>query len=862
MFSTQDQSFDSLAQRQMSLQGAPPIFGDGYGVRPGSYNEYQDGEGKVRPAWERFAKRLNHAGPDGLNQAWSRGEDLLRENGISYNLFSDLSDSQRPWNLDPLPAMISESEWRPLKAAVIQRAKLWNAVLKDCYGARTLMAHGLIPPALLYGQTNFNRCLPPASGPGTFLTSYAVDVARSPDGSWKVLADRTEAPNGMGFALENRIILSNVFPETSDELRLVRLASFFQNLRNSLFANAPVGLDDPHVVLLSPGPEDRAYFEDSYLARYLGITLAVGQELTIRNDRVYLKTISGLQRVHVIYRRVHESSLDPLEGSSGSADGVPGIMRAVRAGTVAIINPPGTGIAETPALMPFLPAISRHFFNEDLAIPSIDTIWGGEEPDLINQLPEQASLLKTAFGPRRNAPILLNRLNAEEQKSISDQVKADPSAFVLQREMDFSSSPVWTGLEAEGRPVAFRLFLFANGDGYDVMPGGLVRCASAPETLPGLSLANDSGSKDLWILGEEKSEKPHQTNQSINLSIRRSTGPLSSRAADNLCWIGRYSERTEFATRVLLDIVLGLTTDQATASRVAPSSTSVAPLLATLADYGYLSPKEVTQLGQYPGPDAVREMILPVFFESKARDAKSTLATLPKTIQSLSHLASLSRDRLSNESWRIIREHSILQREKVPQTLVALRPIFQKALLNHSAFNGTCRENITRTQGWYFLNIGRRIERINWLLSLMDQLMKADPKLPPGLLETALSINDTTLTYRFRYRGAPQPRPALDLILFDPSNPRSLAYQLRELDSDLHSLPTPSESTILRPAHRIILRALHYLQTEPPSTEEGVSQEDELARLQTFITDFKGELSLFTEQLGYEFFSHVGFTTS
>lgn len=862
MFSSQDQSFDSLTQRQMSSSGINPIFPASYRVRKTSYDEYQDAQGGIRPAWENFSKRLNEAGPDALNQAWGRGEDLLRENGISYNLFSEKSSNQRPWNLDPLPLMIAEKEWNTLRAAVTQRAKLWNMILKDCYGARTLMSQGLIPPALLYGQTNFNRFLPPASGAGSFLTSYAVDVARSPDGSWTVLADRTEAPNGMGFALENRIILSNVFPETSEELRLVRLASFFQNLRNSLFAHAPAGLDEPRVVLLSPGPTDRAYFEDAYLARYLGITLAVGQELTVRNDRVYLKTISGLQRIHVIYRRVNEIDIDPLEGTSGSADGVPGIMRAIRAGTVAMINPPGTGIAEAPAMMPYLPAIARHFLGEDLAIPSIETLWGGEHSDLISKLPGQASLLKNALGPRRNSPIPLDRLSLEEREKISQKVQADPSAFVLQREMDFSSAPVWTGTEAEGRPVAIRLFLFANGDSYDVMPGGLVRCAATPDTLPGLSLVHDSGSKDLWILGEEKAEKPHQTNQKLHLSIRRSTGPLSSRAADNLCWIGRYSERTEFATRVLLEVVLGLTTDQATASRLAPSSSSVVPLLATLAANGYLSPEEVRLGRENPTPESIRNLILPVFFESQARDPKSPLSSLPKTIQSISHLASLSRDRLSNESWRIIREHGALQRAKVPQTLVSLRPIFQKALLNHSAFNGTCRENITRTQGWYFLNIGRRIERISWLLSLMEELMKADPSLPPGLLETALSINDTTLTYRFRYRGAPQPRPALDLILFDPGNPRSLAFQLNELDADLRALPSASDSTILRPAHRIILRALHYLQTEPPSTDEGVSEKGELARLQTFIREFRGELSVFTEQLGYEFFSHVGFTTS
>lgn len=829
-----------------------------YRVPPSSFDEFLNPDRTMRPVWQAFGERLTQMGASGINQSWKRGEELLRENGISYNLLSEQDQAQRPWNLDPLPALISETEWNELSSAVIQRANLWNAILKDCYGPRNLLAKGLLPPALLFMQPNFNRFLPEPSAKQPFLTSYAVDVARSPDGTWTVVADRTEAPNGTGFALENRIILSNVFPETSNKLRLIRLASFFQSMRNTLFAHAPAGLDEPRIVMLSPGPGDRTYFEDAYLARYLGITLAVGEEMTVRNDRLYLKTVSGLQRVHVIYRRVHETAIDPLEDPTGSAQGVPGLMRAMRAGTVVVINPPGTGIAESPALLPYLPAIARDILGEDLKIPSVETVWGGDSEDLISDLPGQAALLKEAFGRRKNPPIPLDTLPPIQRQKLAERVRADPSAFVLQRQMDFSSGPVWTGSQIESRPLAFRLFLFANAEGsYEVMPGGLVRCAATSDALPGLSLAHDSGSKDLWVLSDKEAHLPHQSNQQVQLSIRRSTGPLSSRSADNLFWIGRYAERTESVTRILLETVISLTAD------LEPSTVPpIKPLLETLREFGYLSQEAADKIGPRPVRREVLELLSPIFFEDLAAQVTGGNDSIPQNVKHLFRLASLSRDRLSSESWRIIRAHDSLVQTQPPQTLVSLRPILQKSLLNHSAFNGTCRENITRTQGWLFLNIGRRVERINWLLTLISNLGEAEPEFPPNVLETALSINDTTLTYRFRYRGSPQPLPALDLILFDASNPRSLAFQLSELDRDLKALPGTEQAGITRPAHRIILRALHYLQTELLSTDESTTQEDELEKLMTFVNSFRGELPRFTEQIGWEFFSHVGFTAS
>ena len=855
----QSQSLGLMSQSQTSAAAdQSDRLLDDYQSFAGSYDEFLDSSGKPRPAWEKFSQRVGQLGGKGVAQAWRRGEDLLRENGISYNLLGEVSQNKRPWTLDPIPTLISESEWTSLSASLVERAHLWNQILKDCYGARNLLSEGLLPPGLLYSQPNFNRFLPPVSGNGMLLTSYAVDVARCPDGSWTVVADRTEAPNGAGFALENRVILSNVFPETSNKLHLVRLAAYFQSLRTTLFGHAPGGYDEPNVVMLSPGPSDRTYFEDAYLARYLGITLAVGEELTVRNDRVYLKTVSGLQRVHVIYRRVHETVIDPLEVPTNSQQGVPGLMRAIRSGTVSVINPPGTGIAESPAMLSFLPEISKRLFGKDLAIPSIKTAWGGSTPDLLNQLPGQSALLKEAFGQRLQPPVQLDSLAADQREALLAQVKGDPSAYVVQEQMNFSQAPVWTGTHLESRPLAFRIFLFAKGDGYEVMPGALVRCASSPEALPGLSLDHDSGSKDLWVLGESENPDQWQSNQPDRLSIRRSTGALSSRSADNLFWIGRYSERTEFATRVLLETVLTMTEDKG-----AEAMPSLAPLLATLKSFGYLKKEKMEGLSTPPSRKDILALLGPVFFESLEAEGGET--SVPKNVKNLLRLASLSRDRLSNESWRIIRAHDDVIGSAPPQTLLSMRPFLQKALLNHSAFNGTCRENITRNQGWVFLNIGRRVERIQWLLTLVDHLMKEDPALGPHTLETALSINDTTLTYRFRYRGAPQPLPALDLILFDPANPRSLAFQLSELDRDLRALPRDLQGTqgnIPRPAHRLILKAVHYLETEILSTDEGRSEGDELEKLKVFLAKLRDEMPLFTEKLGWEFFTHVEFTNS
>lgn len=806
--------------------------------------------------WQPLLRQLEKLGAKGINNAWKRGQDLLRENGIAHNLLAEQPGNSRRWDLDPIPLVISETEWETLCRGVTQRARLWNRILHDCYGPCSLLEDGLIPPSLLFSQQNYHRSLRHLPDPEKpILTLYAVDVARGPDGSWTVVADRTEAPNGAGFALENRIVLTNVFPETSKQLHLIRVASHYQRLRETLHRLAPAAVDSPHVVLLSPGPGDHTYFEDAFLSRYLGITLAVGDELTVRNDRLYLKTVHGLKRVHVLLRRVPENDADPLETPTSSGSGVPGLFQAMRAGAVAVVNPPGTGIAEAPAFLPFLPALARHLLGEDLILPSIETHWTASDPEATAFLDRSPAVIKSAFTRNLYPPSLSRTLKPAQLRSLRHDLAAHPGHHVVQQEMPFSTAPSWNGESFEARPVAIRLFLFADGDSYQVMPGGLVRSATSPHALPGLSLHADTCSKDLWVISEKPRPALNVTNLPSRQHVRRSHGILSSRAADNMLWIGRYSERAEYATRVLLEIVNCLIAEN---ENIDPPDIPV--LLRTLADLDYLNPAALPPTAGAKARENLLQTLIPIFFETP-ENTRVGLDSIPTNLTRLRTLASVSRNRLSTETWRIIRSLDELGRTQEPLSLSGLRSRLQRAILLHSAFNGTSRENLTRTESWRFLNIGRKIERSGWLLTLIHQALAVYPDLPSSVLDVALAVTDCTLTYRFRYQGAPQVLPALDLMLYDPDNPRGLYFQFAELDRDFSQLP-PTADRLLRPSHRTILQGLHHLQTELLEAHDDKQERAAVERVRTFVSELRQNLPAVSEQLGWEFFTHATFTRS
>src|SRR5574343_1290231 len=399
------------------------------------YDEMLSADGAVRPHWRQFFIHLDSVAPEEMHQRLDFVDRRIQENGVTYNVYADPNGADRPWALDPLPLIISPEEWAEVSAAVAQRAALLNAMLADLYGPQTLLAEGLLPPALVYGQHGYlwpcRGVRPPG---GVWLHHYAVDLARSPDGKWWVIADRTQAPSGAGYALENRLIVSRVFPEMFRDLHVQHLADFFRDQVDGLSALAPVDPgEQPHTVLLTPGPYNETYFEHAYLARYLGFPLVEGQDLTVRGDTLYLKTLRGLKRVHVVLRRQDDDFCDPLELRGDSALGIPGLVNVVRSGRVVVSNALGSGLLASGALMGFLPAICRSLLGERLAMPSVATWWCGEKPAL-DYVKENFDdlVIKPAYPTQRMDPVFGHELKDAERDEMLRRIEARPHAYVAQ----------------------------------------------------------------------------------------------------------------------------------------------------------------------------------------------------------------------------------------------------------------------------------------------------------------------------------------------------------------------------------------------------------------------------------------------
>ena len=350
----------------------PPRGGGGGGAAGGLFDEMEEPDGSVRPHWMMFSSLLDDLGPAELQRRWETARQLIHDNGVTYNVYGDPAGMDRPWNLDAIPMLFDPVEWARVETALIQRAQLLDMLLADIYGPQRLLREGLIPPELIFAHRGYLRAMHGAKLPqGRWLHKYAADVARSPDGQLWIISDRTQAPSGAGYALENRLVISRALPDVFRDCRVRRLALFFRTMRDSLESLSPQNKDNPRIVLLTPGPFNETYFEHAYLARYLGYTLVEGGDLTVRDNKVYLKTLGGLQQVDVIMRRQDDEFCDPLELRTDSALGVAGLVQAVQSGNVAVANALGTGLLETPALMMFLPRLCKHLLVEELRLPSV-----------------------------------------------------------------------------------------------------------------------------------------------------------------------------------------------------------------------------------------------------------------------------------------------------------------------------------------------------------------------------------------------------------------------------------------------------------------------------------------------------------
>jgi uncharacterized circularly permuted ATP-grasp superfamily protein/uncharacterized alpha-E superfamily protein len=808
------------------------------------YDEMADATG-FRPHWQAFVQALGQLGLGELQRRWREARDLIRENGITYNVYADPRGNERPWALDPLPLLVGPAEWAGIEAGLNQRARVLERILADLYGPQRLLREGLLPPALVFANPGF--LLPchgkPMPRP---LVLYSADLGRSPCGQMTVLGDRAQAPSGTGYTLENRLVLSRVLPELFRDFQVHRLARFFRTLRDTLHALAPHNRDQPRTVLLTPGPYNETYFEHAYLARYLGYTLVEGGDLTVRDNRVYLKQLGGLQPVDVILRRLDDTFSDPLELRGDSFLGVPGLVQAARAGNVAVANPLGSGLVETPALSVYLPQLCRHLLGEELLIPSVQAWWCADPIARQHVLANLHRLvIKPTFPMFGREPIFGELLSAVQKQELADRIRARPGDYVAQEQLFLSTCPVLVSDRPEPRHMVLRAALTADGltqGSYMVMPGGLTRVSGSSESLV-VSLQKGGGSKDTWVLSPEPVayfSLLRDPTQPIELS--RGGNDLSSRVADNLFWLGRYAERSEGLVRLLRGILVRLTEK-----------------------FG------VTDTPELPGlMRALTQDILPHRAGNGARAATRELevrarifderigGSLRSALQLLRQVAAKVRDRISIDTWRILSavgpEHLA---EGTGLPLGDLLSLLDEMVTSLAAFGGTVAESMTRGHGWRFLDMGRRLERAVNTVALLRPTLIARSNAEGPLLEALLEVAECSMTYRRRYLAGVQAAPVIDLLLADESNPRSLAFQLVVLSDHVDQVPSDWPGGMRTAEQRIALRALTTLRLAD-AQELGKAGEDGVRRqLDRLLADLHTDLPTLGDSITRSYFTHV-----
>jgi uncharacterized circularly permuted ATP-grasp superfamily protein/uncharacterized alpha-E superfamily protein len=764
-----------------------------------AFDELLDADGEPRPHYAPLLRALEQMGEAELCRRADTCRRLVHEQGIVYNVYGDARGLERPWQLDPIPFVIAPEEWRALETALIQRATLLNLILADCYGPQELIRTGALSPALVFAQPDFLR---PCHGirlpKDVFLNFYAADLARSPDGRWWVISDRSQIPTGAGYALANRLVTSRILPEPFSENRVHRFAGFFRDLRAALVKLSPHSAGEARVVVLTPGPHNETYFEQTYLARYLGYMLVEGQDLTVRDDRVFLKTLSGLEPVDVILRRVDDDFCDPLELRNDSMLGVPGLIEALRAGNVTVANALGSGLLQSPAFMAFLPGLCRLVLHEELLLPSVASWWCGQKParqyvfEHLDQL-----TVKPAFRSARAREADRDQpLSTRERDELRRHIEFDPDLFVAQERVQYSAAPSWDGKGLVSRPVGLRAFLVSNGDGWRVMPGGLTRVS--PQGGAGfISMQRGGGSKDTWVTSElpvEETTLLHRSGQGIEL--RRTGNNLPSRLADNFFWLGRYSERADATSRFLRGALQRFSPE-----RNAGAMPLIAPLLQCLESLGQL-PGVMAKQDLQQNPEALEAELFAAIFDP-ARPG-----SLRSTVEHLFQLAIHVRDRTSHDLWRVIsqlNDRLAASPHPGPPTPSDAVSALNETLLSLAAFHGLARENMTRAQAWRFIDMGLRIERAIYLSTLLDAALRAPDTDNPSALEAILEVADSSITYRSRYSLLPHISAVFDLVLLDDKNPRSVLFQINQLVQHFEHLPREREVPASSSAEGILI---------------------------------------------------------
>ena len=773
--------------------------------------------------WNTF---FSHLGTDGFYDLDRRHANLqrqIRDNGVTYNVYADAEGPQRPWSLDLFPMLVSSQDWARIEVGIAQRARLLNRIMADIYGPQRLLADGLLPSALVHGHPGYLRPMQgvrPAGG--TYLHIAAFDIAHGPDGQWAVVSQRTQAPSGLGYLLENRLTISLLFPEAFRNMKVQRLATTYSALLTSMRSLIPVA--DGRIVLLTPGPYNETYFEHAYLARYLGLTLVEGSDLLVRNDRLYLKTLGGLEPVHGLLKRLDDEFLDPLELRADSTLGVPGLLQVIRAGNVMVANTPGSAFLESTALQGFLPALSRHLLGQSLAMPSLPTWWCGEQAVMRHALSQlRHCVIKPTYPGTAMASVIGHTLTQGALDGWKERILQRGEDYTVQAFQPLSQTPTWQRERLEPRSAMLRVFAVADGQGaWRVLPGGLARLAGRDENIA--SMQRGGSSADVWVLGDglnaattaaaplsratsasmspNENFAPRQASEPAQEPLQRR--PVTSRAAENLFWLGRYTERAENAVRLA----------RLTLQCLSGEDQNSLPLLTWLSR---MAVGNALVIHSVPPATQSRRVFERALIANLADTSQA--ASVGYNLQALKGAASAVRERLSQDQWQVIVrteasffEHSAefstgtscaaeaapAGNDKVPldySSVEALKAL--EFVSGHlAAITGAQTDRMTRDDGWRLLSAGRLIERLQMLAAALRRGFDTGAVFDEGGFAAILALFDSTITFNAQHQQRRDVPAMLDLLVLDRDNPRSLGWTLQTLRGRLTKMAGAADGQV------------------------------------------------------------------
>jgi uncharacterized circularly permuted ATP-grasp superfamily protein/uncharacterized alpha-E superfamily protein len=781
---------------------------------PSIADEVMTPDGSIRPVWQRFLSRLSAIPREEITRRFALGDQYLHDAGVYVRSYEGGAGSDRDWPLSHIPLVLDAAEWQGIASGLKERANLLESVMADLYGPQDLLRSGLLPPELVLGNPEWLRPMvgiKPASG--HYLHFLAFEIGRNPDGSWFVLGDRTEAPSGAGFALENRVATMRVFSDPIPGMGLERLKGFFESFAKVL--DPSHGLDGMRSAILTPGPGNEAYFEHTFIARYLGLLLLEGEDLIVKDGRALVRTVDGPQPISTLWRRLDAAFADPLELNERSRIGTPGLIGAVRAGHLEMVNALGSGVLQTRAFLAFLPAIARHLQGRPLALPNIATWWCGQDAERDHVLANADTMMISRAlsqdlpfevdGVTALAGRVLGQANDAQSSStnLSSRIRAAGGTYVGQEAVSLSTTAAWSGDGLEARPMMLRVFAARTPTGWQIMPGGYARIGQS-EDVTALSLRRGGSVADVWVVSTDAKADPVLARTHAPVDYQRGAPSLlPARAADNLYWLGRYVGRAEGLIRLI----------RARALREAETS-------GTEDQRHRLIDSHMREIGvtiDAPVPDALRGQI------GAALDCAAKV-----------------RDRFSVDGWL-----ALADLDRTCRAMVATPPnagdgtarAMGLLLRRLGGFSGLVGDNMYRFTGWRFLSFGRALERAQAMALLLRDM--TDDGAPQGGLEIAVEVGDSVMTHRRRYRIETTRETVIDLLALDAANPRSIRSQLDTMEALAAALPGADPPGPPPP----LIRALRLVATRVAvSTPEEMTPEalgdlaDELGTISELLT--------------------------